>query len=95
MSFTVPATATGATLMFKKGPDCGIMAVNGERVDTFSETVQWEATMPLRLTDVAGRTTVAGPTKKAGKGFNVAVTGQKNSESSHDLVQIVGVAVFR
>ena len=27
------------------------MAVNGEKIDTFSSTVQWDATMALELSD--------------------------------------------
>ncbi len=84
-TFTVPADASGAYLVFKRGPDCGIMLVNGEKIDTFSATVQWEATMPLELSDADSR---------FGKQFTVTVSGNKNSKASHDWVQIVGVSVY-
>jgi hypothetical protein len=86
VAFSVPADASKAKLAFKRGPDCGIVVVNGDNIDTFSATVQWDATMPLDLSDAETR---------SGKRFTVTVSGNKNSKASHDWVQIVGVSVYR
>jgi hypothetical protein len=91
VSFTLPGGTVAARLIFKKGPDCGIMSVsNGDNnvtVDTFSKTVQWNAMLPLDV--------VPNETAGASQIFVVSVTGEKNSAASHDWVQVVGVAIFK
>ena len=46
VAFAVPAEASSAELFFKRGPDCGVMLVNGEKVDTFSTEVSLPPSLP-------------------------------------------------
>ena len=94
VTFTVPAEATAAKLIFKRGPDCGIMKVGQQDIDTFSEAVDWEAAMGLDLGSSSSSAQGQGVGLDGSKQFVVTVTGEQNSKSSHDWVQIVGIAVF-
>jgi hypothetical protein len=53
--------------------------------------------MPLELSDAQLLTERDGDRegeREGGRQFTVTVTGEKSSKSSHDWVQIVGVAVY-
>ena len=106
----MPATASTARLVFKRGPDCGIMSITSAaatlRVDTYGDAVEWCAAqsagrgLGCRLSEsvlVGDRdATVDLPSSAADAAteFTVEVTGDSNKLSSHDYVQIVGLAVF-
>ena len=105
--FTIPPSTKAATLVFKKGPDCGefrittsqsttnttaattaaSQVVSVEVIDSFANVVDWGATVSIELGTMAKR--VTWPTQ-----VTVEVLGKKRAASSHDWVQLVGVAVF-
>lgn len=101
VAFEIPPSATSAEIVYKRGPDCGILEVvvattAGETetavkettlVDSFSRIVEWEAIAPLNLPLDARE-------KQQKHHVQLRATGRKNVASEHDYVQIVAVNVF-
>ena len=91
VTFTVPPATTKALLIFKSGPDCGIMRISTAgganiTVDTYSDTVLWASAIDIPLASSA--------VTQEETAVTVQVLGQNNPKSSHNYVQVVGVAVY-
>ena len=91
VSFTAPPN-TAIDVLFKSGPDCGVMnvTINGQsapglpvggRVDTYAHDVDWTSVLHL------GRIPV-------GANVSLHVTGVHNPLSSNSWVQLTGINVF-
>ena len=87
---TASPTTSDVILVYKSGPDCGLLnvTIDGVRVleffDTFSTSVDWSATQVLaRGMDTSKQHII-----------ELVVTGSHRQESSNSWVQIVGVQVW-
>ena len=102
VAFEIPPSATGAEIVYKRGPDCGIIEVVATTasetktavkettlVDSFSWVVEWEAIVPLKIPlDARGKP------KQQEHHVQLRTTGRKNVASENDYVQLVAVNVF-
>lgn len=85
VTFTVEANRKIA-LVFKTGPDCGIMNVSVNNIittiDTYAPDVSWLATHSIAA-------------QPAFTPIQIIVTGLKNARSTNSWVQITGIEMFR
>lgn len=89
ISFVIPRSAIGVDLVYKSGPDCGIMSISRltsqvipQEIDTYNATVNWESTSRI-ATYVP-----------AGEKFVITVAPHRNHQSSNSWIQLVSVNVF-
>lgn len=92
VAVAVAANASALTLVYKRGPDCGIFsaAVDGTVVvpaeDSYRPDPDWAATLRIPIAPAGGgvaRTHI----------LDISVTGAASPAATHNYVQVVGVIV--